>query len=132
MWHSLTHGVALFVVTRDTPMPTHPREVPDRFDEQLAVLADSERRTIVTYLRNKGSATATLDELAAVLEPDSSRERDYVRIRLHHTHLPKLATTPLITYHPEMASVEYHGHPEFEALLDILPTPDHGPPHIDP
>lgn len=113
-------------------MRTHSNEVPDRFDEQLSVLADSERRSIVSYLREKASATATLDELAAVLEPDSDRERDYARIRLHHGHLPKLDTTPLITYHPEMATVEYHGHPEFEALLEIFPNPDHGPPHIEP
>lgn len=113
-------------------MGPHSNEVTDRFDEQLAVLADSERRTIVTYLQEKGSATATLDELAAVLEPASNRERDYVRIRLHHTHLPRLADTPLITYHPEMASVEYHGHPEFESLLDIIPTPERGSPHVEP
>lgn len=113
-------------------MHSYSGESSDRVDEQLAVLADSERRAIVNYLREKGSATASLDELAAVLEPDSNRERDYVRVRLHHSHLPKLATTPLITYHPEMASVEYHGHPEFEALLDIVATPDRGQPHTEP
>lgn len=111
-------------------MPHLPSEAPDRFDEQLSVFADRERRAIVNYLRTKASATATLDELAAMLEPHSNLERDYVRIRLHHKHLPKLDDTPLLTYHPELATVEYRGHPEFEALLDILPTPE--PSALDP
>lgn len=115
-----------------------PYAAPDRFDDQLSALADSERRSIVRHLQTKGSRTATLDELAAVLEPDSDLERDHARIRLHHTHLPKLDETPLLTYRPEFATVEYHGDAEFEALLDILPDldadadPGPWPPHVEP
>lgn len=106
-----------------------PLEAPDRFDDQLSALADSERRAIVRHLQTKGSSTATLDELAAVLEPDSDLERDHVRIRLHHTHLPKLDEASLLSYHPEVATVEYHGDAEFEALLDILPDRDANSDH---
>ena len=111
-----------------------PPEAPDRFDDHFSVLADSERRAIVRHLQTKGTGTATLDELAAFLEPDSDLERDHVRIRLHHTHLPKLAKTPLLSYHPEVTTVEYHGDAEFEALLDILPDPGprQWPPHSEP
>ena len=109
-----------------------PPEQPDRFDEDLSVFADSERRAIVNHLQTRGTSTATLDELAAVLEPDSDLERDHVRIRLHHTHLPKLDKTPLLTYRPEVTTVEYHGDAELEALLDLLPNSHQWPPHVEP
>lgn len=93
----------------------------ERLDTQLSLLADSERRAIITHLQNSGSDTTTLDALVNVLAPHSSVERDHARIRLHHSHLPKLAETPLISYDPDLNVVEYHRHPELEALLDAIP-----------
>lgn len=58
--------------------------------------------------------------LAAALAPDSPADRDRVRIRLHHSHLPKLDGTSLLSYDPETTTIEYHGHPELEPLLDTI------------
>lgn len=92
-----------------------------RFDDYVSALADRERRAVVSHLRNRGTASATLDELASVLEPDSNLERDHARIRLHHRHLPVLAETPLLSYDPRTRIVEYHGDAELETLLDSIP-----------
>lgn len=92
----------------------------DLLDEQLSVLADRERRAIITHFRDAASHTATLDSLATVLAADSPTERDYARIRLHHIHLPKLADTPLLSYDHDTATVAYHGHPELELLLNTV------------
>lgn len=105
-------------------------------NEQLAILADGERRAILAHLQEAGTNTASLDDLASVLAPDSPTERDYARIRLHHTHLPKLAETPLLRYDPNTATVDYHGHPELEALLTTIQTHeaiyDSYSPHSEP
>lgn len=91
-----------------------------RLDVYLSIRADRERRAIVTHLRDATTGTASLDTLAATLAPRSPTERDDARIRLHHTHLPKLAQTPLLSYDPETATVDYHGNPEIEALLSTI------------
>lgn len=96
---------------------------PERLDELLSLLADSERRTILAHLRNRGTGTTSLDNLAAVLAAESPIEQDYARVRLHHTHLPKLAQTPLVDYDPVTSTVQYHRDPEFEFLLNSLPGP---------
>ena len=103
----------------------------ERVDELLTLLADSERRTILTHLRNRGEGTTSLDALATVLASSSPVEQDYARVRLHHTHLPKLAQTPLLDYDPATTTVEYHRDPEFEFLLNSLPAPGVSAPGTD-
>lgn len=95
---------------------------PGRFDDLLTILADSERRAIVTYLQDAETDTASLDSLASALASATSLERDDARMRLHHTHLPKLAGTPLLDYDPDTARVEYHGDRDLEALLNAIRT----------
>lgn len=103
----------------------------ERLDELLSLLADGERRTILAHLRNRGTGTTSLDSLATVLASDSSVEQDHARVRLHHTHLPKLAQTPLLDYDPVTTTVEYHRDPEFELLLNSLPGPGLSAPGTD-
>lgn len=105
---------------------------PDRLDELLSVLADRERRAILTYLRDAPTNSASLENLTAALVPDSPRDRDHARIRLHHCHLPTLAETPLLSYDPATAIVQYHGDPDLESLLDALPIPEPTQPHAEP
>lgn len=109
---------------------TNPQSGGDRLDVHLSILADGERRAIITHLRDAPTNTASLDTLATVLASDQPIERDYARIRLHHTHLPKLAQTPLLSYYPETATVDYHGSPEIESLLSTIRSsePVHDPP----
>lgn len=108
----------------------------DRLDEHLSLLADSERCSIITHLRDASTDTASLADLATALATHTPCDRDHARMRLHHGHLPKLAQTPLLSYDPATTTVEYHDDPELETLLDILqahetrhqtPNPNH--PH---
>lgn len=97
------------------PPPTHSERA-----TELLLQANTERRAIITHLREESTSTVSLETLATRLAPDSPGERDHARIRLHHIHLPKLAETPLLSYDTDTRTVEYHGHPEFEALLDTI------------
>lgn len=95
-----------------------PRQ-PERVNKLLSVLADGERRAIITHLRDDSTGTTSLDTLATVLA-DSPTDRDHARIRLHHIHLPKLDDTPILSYDPETTTIEYHGHAKAESLLDTV------------
>ena len=103
----------------------------DCLDALLSVLADSERRTILTHLGDASTDTAPLDDLATALAPDSPRDREHARIRLHHGHLPRLAGTPLLSYDTATATVEYHGDPELETLLAIIQAHEIPPPNTE-
>ena len=94
----------------------------DRLDKLLSLLANKERRAITTHLRDASTDTASLDELTTALATNTSLDQEYVRIRLHHGHLPKLAGTPLLSYDLTTTTVQYHGYPELETLLDIIQT----------
>lgn len=104
----------------------------DRLDEHLSLLADSERRTIITHLQDASTDTASLGDLATALAAHTPCDRNHARIRLHHSHLPRLAQTPLLSYDPATTTVEYHGHPELETLLDIIQTHETPPPNTEP
>lgn len=99
--------------------PTSPRR-PERINELLLSLADGERRAIIAHLRDASPPAVSLETLTAALAPDSPAARDRARIRLHHSHLPNLAQTPLLSYDPETTTIEYHGHPDLESLLDTI------------
>lgn len=101
---------------------TNPSPPPqtDSLDEFFRVLVDSERRTILAHLSEAQSETASLDELANVLASDSATSQERARIRLHHTHLPKLDATAVIDYDVRTTTVRYHGHRHLEAILDSI------------
>lgn len=115
-----------------TMSETTPPRQSERVTELLSVLADGERRTIIIHLRDKTTGTASLETLTTVLVPESPAHRDRARIRLHHTHLPKLATTPLLSYDPATTHVEYHGHPELDSLLETIHHSETAHPNAAP
>ena len=92
----------------------------ERVDELLSVLADGERRAIIAYLRDNPTGAASYKTLAAVLAHESATDQDRARIRLHHRHLPALDRTPLLSYDMETRTIEYHGHPDLDSLLDTI------------
>lgn len=101
--------------------PTSPRRL-ERINERLLLLADGECRAIIAHLRDAPPAAVSLETLAAALASDSPAARDRALIRLHHSHLPKLAATDIIKYDPTTTTVEYHGHPGLESLLEAVET----------
>lgn len=102
--------------------PTTPPETGPP-DALLRLLADSERRRIINQLRaTNPTAHVTLEELTSQLTTDTEHDPDHTRIRLHHTHLPKLADIGLIDYDPATNTIAYHGHDALEVLLDTIPT----------
>lgn len=92
-------------------------------DFLLSVLADEQRREILRYFQQAEDSVASLEALADHLVDAGAaddREREYVHVRLHHAHLPKLAETTAIEYEPHSRRVRYHGHPELETLLEAV------------
>jgi len=72
------------------------------------LLADRQRRTVVTVLRD--STAVTRSELATAVadrergDGDATTER--VETRLHHVHLPVLDEAGVVNYDPEAELVE--------------------------
>lgn len=81
-------------------------------DAVFAALADRERRAVVYFLHEHG--TATVAELADVVTGwvhgargvATSDDRERVRVALHHVHLPRLAAAGLVTYDADGQRVE--------------------------
>lgn len=93
----------------------------DRVDALLRILADSERRRILTSLWSAPAESVALEELTQRAS-DTDRDLEHTRIRLHHRHLPKLEQAGLVTYDSHANTVEYHGDDTLERLLDTLQT----------
>jgi len=67
-------------------------------DALFAVLADANRRFVLSHLAQRETAPA-LDQLTGALaEWNDDLDREDARIALHHVHLPKLEAASLITY----------------------------------
>ncbi|WP_231188263.1 hypothetical protein [Haladaptatus sp. DYF46] len=90
-------------------------------DELLKLLADSERRQILTYLLEDADRPIPLEALLEELRSDGSTDptqaRERLLIRLHHIHLPKLADYGVIEYNASLQLISYTEHPRIEALL---------------
>ena len=95
-------------------------------DEYLRVLADSQRRRVLEYLRRQGPRGATLEELAVHLHSysdaptDRIRGRNRVRVVLVQMHLPKLSDPGLVDWDRERERVRYRQNDVVEAVLDAL------------
>lgn len=94
----------------------------DHLDSLLPVVADSERRQIITHLKDAPTDTVSLEELATHLTTDYDSDPRHTRIRLHHNHLPTLDATGILDYDTDTKTIQYHGHPELETLLNTLHT----------
>ncbi|WP_277540511.1 DUF7344 domain-containing protein [Haloarcula laminariae] len=110
-------------------LPT-PRRVP--VDDVLACITDRPRRVVLSVLRDRTAPIST-DELATTtaatlagksLVDVTHEERDRVRLRLHHAHLPKLDEADLVEWDVDEGAVAGADHPAFgvesiRRMLDI-------------
>jgi len=79
-------------------------ETGTRLDRVFAVMADADRRRLLYYLREHGSATRTelADVLAGWLATDrrdgavTADRRPHIESLLHHQHLPRLRRSGLV------------------------------------
>lgn len=102
-----------------TEVPPDGRSV----DVLLEVLANEQRREVLRYFQQAEDSVASLGTLAKhLVEGDETgdRPRERVSVRLHHSHLPKLAETTAIEYDPRSRSVRYHDHPGLGTLLEAV------------
>jgi hypothetical protein len=92
-------------------------------DDLFAALASERRRRVLEYFEASDRTTATLTELTdhlAECEADAGRSRERIRLRLHHTDLPKLDESGLITYDAARATVEILHRADDERVRDAL------------
>lgn len=95
---------------------------PGELNEILGVLADEERRRVLSQLRAHDGIGMTLDDLAAACRTDDPTATTVTPVRLHHATLPKLAAADLVHYDREAKTVEYRGDTAVEAVLDRVTT----------
>lgn len=103
-----------------TNRPTTPIDADAAFD----ILADSERRAMLTCLEATADGTATTTELIDCIcrrqedEASDVPARDRVALHVHHNHLPKLADAGVVEHDRRTETVRYRGSSFLEALLD--------------
>ena len=91
-------------------------------DQLFGVLADDQRRHLLTYLFERDADVASFDDLTeyiVVQDADSvaDLDTDDVAISLYHKHLPRLAAAGLIEYDMQSRTVRYRGTPLLETWL---------------
>ncbi|WP_338738543.1 DUF7504 family protein [Haloplanus salilacus] len=104
--------------------------IPYSFDQTLDLISDARRRTLLYWLKDRGSGTVAFDDIVeAVVTRETSipareapESRDSVRVSLAHAHLPKLADLGIVEYDPDGATVQYHGNPALESFLRYVET----------
>lgn len=104
--------------------------IPYSFDQTLGLISDARRRTLLYWLKDRGSGTVALDDLVeavvtretAIPARDAPESRDAVRVSLAHAHLPKLADLGIVEYDPDGTTVRYHGNPALESFLRYVET----------
>jgi hypothetical protein len=95
-------------------------------DAVLSLLADERRRDLVRFLVEEVDETASIRECTDhVVECEQARTGDrpaydQVEMKLHHVHVPKLASSGIIEYDPRNREFRYHGHEAVESWLDRI------------
>ena len=78
--------------------------------EYYGLLADDQRRAVIDVLADRQLPVELSDLASAVAAreapPEGADPVDRVTILLHHTHLPKLAGSGVLTYDPDAHRVE--------------------------
>ncbi|SIR98935.1 hypothetical protein SAMN05421858_5028 [Haladaptatus litoreus] len=100
-------------------MDTSPNDTDERcsLDQIFKLLSDTQRRYILTYLIETADQPVPLNTLVEHLNRRTSTNRERVKSRLHHLHLPKLADYGVIKYNSSLQIISYMEHPRLEALL---------------
>lgn len=94
----------------------HPQT--DHIDSLLSVLADMERRQIITHLEDAAPDLVTLGELTTHLTTEYGYDPEATRVSLHHNHLPALDDTDILDYDADAKTIQYHGHAGLEPLFN--------------
>lgn len=102
-------------------MITDSRSIPT--GELLRLVADEDRRQVVEYLAETEDGSATVADLAVVLETDSpapGARPEEMAIALNHRHLPKLDEAGVVDYDPDRELVRYLASERIERLLAFV------------
>lgn len=97
-------------------------------DDCLRLLADGDRRRVLTYLHQRPARDVSVEEIATVLRQrrrlgtgaGGARAEERLRIRLEHAHLPKLAAHGVVEWDRPSGTVRYVRDDAVEAALDHL------------
>lgn len=95
-------------------------------DATLELLGDHERRALLQFLRETTGSTASVQDLIPQLRQHIAERtgervsRDQIKIRLYHTHLPRLANTGIIEYDARSEELKYYSNDRLEAWLDRI------------
>lgn len=98
-------------------------DVPFSLDATLELLANRERRDVLSYLVEAPEQTATVEELVDHLvtrnveRTDERPSHGHVEATLHHIHMPKLADAGVIDFDPGSQVVRYWGDDMLEDWL---------------
>lgn len=95
-------------------------------DTTLEVLSDPERRVILHYLRHVPDGFATVEDLLDQLQAhyrsasNSVTSEPELRVRLHHSHIPKLTSSGVLDYDSRTGAVRYWSNERVERWLDVI------------
>ncbi|WP_128477699.1 DUF7344 domain-containing protein [Halorussus pelagicus] len=99
-------------------------------DATLELLANHDRRAIISYLRDASRRTATADELADhLVERRAERTgerpgRSHVLSTLHHIHIPKMVDAGVVDYDARTQEIRYWGSDRLERWHERIETSD--------
>lgn len=88
--------------------------------ELTAVLADERCREVVSYFRELGGETVSVEALAGDLCDRDGGRQERCAVELHHLVLPAMADVGLLTYDPESRLVSFDDHPELERARNVV------------
>lgn len=93
-------------------------------DEILSILAHRRRRDLVRYFVENSTPTVSVAECVEYLAEQEGQQaddpHDYIRKRLHHVHVPKLADAGVIEYDARSKEIRYWGQDELERWLERI------------
>ncbi|MFC4550499.1 MULTISPECIES: DUF7344 domain-containing protein [Halorussus] len=115
-----THTLTLVAVLHGQYMFTPDNSLAGVLDDDLLeILGRSRCRCVLHYFRYRSTDVATLDDVATFALGRAEDEEDDLRVRLHHTTLPRLADAGLVDYDPRSRTVRYRGgNPAVEVWLN--------------
>lgn len=116
----------------DFSMPAE-REKPISTDMLLSAVANDHRRAILHSLNGASDRTVEYDALVDSVadrvgdenaEGVSDKQRQHIRLALHHTHLPKLVEARMIDYEADTGLVQFVGGDLEQDILTMVEAND--------
>ena len=98
-------------------------------EKLLTLVADPQRRLILTHLQENGEGAVRIEELTEPIAADGGdaqtrrgSDDTHAVVALQHTHLPALAEAGIIEYNHQEGTVRYHSNDRLEELLQFIST----------